>query len=233
MDALQSLGAATAVFVGGHFLLSHPLRQPLVGRMGAGPFLGLYSAFALLSFGWMVVAALAVPDAPPLWSAPGWAWGLAAFVMLLASILLAGSFVANPALPNATARMRAPSVARGVYAVTRHPMMWSFLLWAAVHAAIWPTSANLIVSAGFVILAFFGSLAQDRKKERLVGEPWREWEARTAFWPFGAQLSGRSGWQAVVPRPIILLAGLALWLAATAAHGWLGAPVVGPWHWFG
>ena len=56
MDGFASLIAACALFVGSHFLLSHPLRAPLVGRMGEKGFLGLYSLVALVSFGWMAWA---------------------------------------------------------------------------------------------------------------------------------------------------------------------------------
>lgn len=39
---MMLLIAATA-FVGTHFLMSHPLRAPLVSRLGEKGFLGLYS----------------------------------------------------------------------------------------------------------------------------------------------------------------------------------------------
>ena len=59
--ALLSLGVASLAFVGMHFLLSHPLRAPITGRIGEGPFLGLYSLVAFATLGWMVLAFLAAP----------------------------------------------------------------------------------------------------------------------------------------------------------------------------
>ena len=56
MTEMASLIAACVAFVGSHFLLSHPLRAPLVARLGTGPFMGLYSLVALASFAWLVVA---------------------------------------------------------------------------------------------------------------------------------------------------------------------------------
>jgi uncharacterized membrane protein len=41
-------------FVGFHLLLSHPLRAPLVGRLGERSFQGLYSVLSLLTFGLMI-----------------------------------------------------------------------------------------------------------------------------------------------------------------------------------
>ena len=38
---------AGIAFLGTHFLLSHPLRAPLVARVGEQAFLGLYSLVAL------------------------------------------------------------------------------------------------------------------------------------------------------------------------------------------
>jgi len=231
MNALTSLAAASFAFVGSHFLLSHPLRRPLVARVGEGPFLGLYSLVALATFGWLIWAALRSPGEPLWWVAPPWLWDVAAIVMLLASILLVGSLIGNPAAPDPTGKPHIPDQARGVLAITRHPMMWSFILWAAVHAILWGSAANLIIVAAIAILSFFGALAQDAKKERLLGADWKTWERRTAFWPFAAQISGRAGWGATLPRPGVWIGGLLLWLAATWAHGWLGAPAVGLWRW--
>jgi len=41
-------------FLATHFLMSHPLRAPLVRAMGEGPFRGLYSLIALITFGAMI-----------------------------------------------------------------------------------------------------------------------------------------------------------------------------------
>ena len=48
------LAIALIAFVGSHFLLSHPLRAPLVAQAGAGGFAGLYSLVAAATLGWAV-----------------------------------------------------------------------------------------------------------------------------------------------------------------------------------
>src|SRR5206468_3624603 len=59
-------------FVGTHFLMSHPLREPLVGRVGEGPFRGIYVVVALITFGAMVYFYHAIGREPErLWDATG------------------------------------------------------------------------------------------------------------------------------------------------------------------
>ncbi len=231
MTGIANLLAATTAFVGSHFLLSHPLRGPLTSRFGERGFLPIYGIVAIATFAWFIAAAASAPGEPVWWVAGQGVWDVATLVMLGAAILLAGSFVGNPAAVDPSLRPRIPAQPRGVLAITRHPMMWAFTLWGLVHAALWGSAANLIVAAGIVVLAFFGSRAQDAKKERLLGENWRAYEAKTSFWPFGAQVARRATWRAVVPGAGVLLGGLVFWLVATGVHGWLGGPVAGPWRW--
>lgn len=233
MDGNANLLAAAVAFVGSHFLLSHPFRRPLTAKLGERGFVPIYSLVALLTFAWFVGAAVAAPSGPAWWIAGPGLWDLATVVMLAAAVLLAGSLVGNPAMVDPTLKPRVPELPRGVLAVTRHPMMWAFTLWGAVHAVLWGTPANLIVALGIATLAFFGARAQDGKKAGLLGAAWQGWQAQTSFWPFGAQLARRASWAAAVPGPGVLLGGVALWLVATAAHSWLGGPVAGPWRWVG
>ena len=51
MTPQAGLFLSAIAFVGLHFLLSHPLRGPLVGRLGEKGFQGLYSVLAILTFG--------------------------------------------------------------------------------------------------------------------------------------------------------------------------------------
>ena len=135
MEGLGPVAAAAAAFVGAHFLLSHPLRKPIVDTVGSAAFLGIYSAVAAATLGLLALAYLAAPVGTLLWSVGDALWAAATVVMLLASILLMGSIVRNPALPNPGSPTAVPAEARGVYAVTRHPMMWAFALWGICHIA--------------------------------------------------------------------------------------------------
>jgi uncharacterized membrane protein len=220
---------ASIAFVGTHFLLSHPLREPLVRAAGEGAFLGIYSVVALATLIWMIIAYGRAPTTAFLWSVGDGLWALATALMLIASILLAGSLVKNPAFPMPGAPRTAPGPARGVYAITRHPMLWSFAIWGVAHILVYPTPKNFIITLAIMILSLLGATLQDRKKERLQPDVWPVWERQTSYVPFAAVVAGRArlgGFGLVA-----ILGGLAFWLAAT----WMHIPVsgwrAGLWRW--
>ena len=224
MTPVVSLALATLAFVGTHLLMSHPLRPGLVARLGEQGFLGVYSLISLATLGWMIFAYRVGTDADPLWLAPLAWWPFASGIMLVASILLVGSFARNPAFPHPGAKPRDIPPPRGVFAITRHPMNWSFMLWALVHLSLSGSPRNVVVAGGILILAFLGSLGQDRKKVRLLGETWRGWMAKTSFVPFGALLAGEAPWRNAAPSPGALVGGVLLWAVVTSYH----APLVSP-----
>jgi len=62
VEGLGPVAAAAAAFVGTHFLLSHPLRKPIVDTVGSAAFLGIYSSVAAGSDGsrWPILRHLRV-----------------------------------------------------------------------------------------------------------------------------------------------------------------------------
>lgn len=223
--------AAAAAFVGTHFLLSHPLRRPLVARIGEGPFLGLYSLVAAVTLMWLALAYRAAPMGPLLWPVGDGLWALATLLMLLASVLLVGSLIGNPALPDPTGAKKPVPDARGVYAITRHPMMWAFALWGVSHILVLPEPSNIILALAVILLALVGAAMQDRKKAALQPDFWSAWRARTSYWPFAAIAAGRARFGGF--RTHDLAGGLVLWLAATWAHLPLAGWAAGVWRWVG
>ena len=226
MSPLGCLALASAAFVGTHFAMSHPMRGWLIGRLGEKWFQAVYSLVALLTLAAMIWTYGPAADAEPapLWGAGEIGWIAASLLMWLGSILFVGSLRRNPAFPRVGAPIAQIGEARGVFAITRHPMNWGFALWAIVHAIVNPTPASLVVCATILILAIGGSAGQDAKKRRLMGDVWREWEARTAFVPFGRGLA--------LPDAFAFVVGTVLFLGASYAHGALGYQAAGPWHWF-
>lgn len=221
-EALLSLSAAAVAFVGTHFALSHPLRAPMVRMIGAGPFLGLYSLVALATFAWMVVAFRAAPPAD-LGGSGELGWIVATVLTLPALVLFLGSLRKNPALPDPGAAKAAAREPGGVFAVTRHPMMWGFALWAAAHIVLWWSTRTLIVASAVLFLALVGAHMQDRKKRVLMGDTWNGWEAKTGYWPRWTALP-RAGW-------LLWLVALALWLAITWSHIHAAGVPAGIWRW--
>ena len=218
MTPQMGLTGSALLFVGLHFLLSHPLRAPLVRAVGEGPFRGIYSLIAVASFGLMIYFYRMIGDEPPLWPVSEAYWMAGTLLMWLGSILFVGSFVGNPALPGARRPSGGP---RGVLAITRHPMMWGFALWAAVHLMVIATPKALVFDSAIIILALVGSAMQDRKKKRLMGQTWHEWSAQTAFVPFTRGLAS--------PGLFALVGGTVLLVVAA----WLHPMPVGPWRWIG
>lgn len=229
MGSMTSVTAAAVAFVGTHFILSHPLRKPLAGAIGERGFQGVYSLVAFLTFGWLVYAFRRAPVTAPLWPVGDVLWAIASVVMLIASILLMGSLIRNPALPTGGRPAPFPEVARGVFAVTRHPMMWSLALWGLSHIAVYPVVKNVVLGSAIVILALVGSALQDRKKEQLQPELWPAWESKTSYWPFAAVLAGRARLGGFGMHS--LAGGLVVWLVATWAHIPLTGWAAGIWRW--
>ena len=225
--ALASLLAASIAFVGTHFAMSHPLRAPMVRSLGETGFQIVYSLVSVATLGWMIAAFLATESRVPVlpWGYGTVEWIATSVLSLLALVLVVGSAgPANPAMGLPGAEDAARAKPAGVFALTRHPMMWGFALWAASHVVAAPTARTLIVSTAIAVLALVGSATQDAKKRRQMGEAWLAWEQRTSFAP-------RFGRMAAI-RPTTWLFGAVLWLLASAAHGWFGGMEAGVWRWF-
>ena len=233
MQPMSLFFTTGVLFVGTHFALSHPLRAPLASRMGERPFQLIYSIVAIATFILLIQAWRGMPPEPPLWAVGDGLWMVASVIVLFASILFMGSLIDNPALPAPNAAAAAQGAPRGVFAITRHPMMWGFSLWALAHALVVPTPGQFVLSGIIAFLALAGSAGQDIKKARLMGDSWRHWAARTSFVPFARQIGGRGSWIDTIPRPHALFGGIILWIAATWAHGALGYMVAGIWRWVG
>jgi uncharacterized membrane protein len=197
--------------------------------MGESGFLGVYSIVAIVTLIWMIIAYRAMPLTAPVWIVGDGLWVLATLLMLIASVLFAGSLIRNPAFPKPGAPNAAPGSARGVYAVTRHPMLWSFAIWGLAHILVYPIAKTFIVTMAIIILSLVGATLLDRKKERLQPQVWPVWERRTSYVPFAAILAGR----ARLGRfgLFATLGGLIFWLVATWAHIPLGGWPAGIWRW--
>jgi uncharacterized membrane protein len=213
----MGLFLSAIAFVGTHFLLSHPLRGPLVRSVGEMPFRGIYSLVALVTFGLMIYFYRVIGREPQLWVPGDVLWLVASLLMWLGSILFVGSFLGNPALPGARlARGRVPG---GVFAITRHPMMWGFASWAIVHLIIVGTPKAMVFDGAILLLAIGGSVGQDAKKRKLMGERFHEWAVQTAFFPFGRGVA--------YPGTVALIGGTLLFFLAT----WLHPMPAGFWRW--
>lgn len=226
MSDLLLLALLVGLFVVSHELLSHPLRAPLVARMGEKGFAVVYSLVALASFGSAVQLWRQMPK-ERLWDTPAGAYVPALAAMLVSSMFFVGSVSA----PNPAMMPGVKGEPKGLQRITRHPMMWSMAIWAGVHIMMTADPRTIVLAGGIGVLALFGTVLQDRKKKAqnpaYVGHM-----ARTSHLPFLAILGGRQPLSALWPGLVPVLGGLALWFLILWAHPMLiGVPAAG-WSYF-
>jgi uncharacterized membrane protein len=213
---MTTLAAATIVFLATHFVTSTPLRPVLVARLGEWPYRGAYSTVAFVTLGWMIWAYVKAPYAA-LW--PGLRL-VPLFVMPVVFVLIACGYYRNPTMVGADRLLRSEDPARGMIRVTRHPIMWGIMLWAAAHVLARGDLKGLIFFGGFLALAIVGTLLMDARKKQ-TNPDWPRFAAVTSHVPFVAIAQGRNrldwreiGWK----RPLI---GLAAFAAFFLLHPWL------------
>jgi uncharacterized membrane protein len=223
-QSLIMLTAANAAFVGTHFAMSHPLRAPMVKALGAGGFQGAYTLVSFATLAWVYFAFLGAPAADLGGSGDG-GWIIATLLTWPAMVLLAGSLIGNPALPTPMAEAQARAEPKGVFLVTRHPMMWGIGLWAASHMVLLWSTRTMITALAMGILALIGAKFQDGKKRGQMGDAWGEWSAKTTYWPRWSKLLSVG----MVP----LAAGTVLWLAGSWVHLWRAGIPAGVFKWLG
>jgi len=193
IDNGAQLYFATAAFLATHFIPATPLRGAIVNAIGEKAYLALYSLLAFATIGWMVWAYNRAP-LEPLWVGLRW---LPAAAMPFAFILLAcGILSRNPTIVGADKLLQSPDPARGMIRVTRHPVMWSFILWAGAHVLARGELGAMVFFGGFLILAALGAVLMDQRKARTLGEDWKRFAAVTSYFPFLAIAQGRNSFKA-------------------------------------
>ena len=221
---LLILAAALWVFV--HVGISGTrLRDAAVAQLGEGRFMLAFSIGSVVS---IVLLVLAWQNAETsfLWSAPAWLRWVLAILMLPAFVLFMASHKRNPTAVGNKGLGEEP---RGIQRVTRHPMLMSFAIWAAVHVIGNGDTASLVFFGAFLVTAVAGMPSIDAKLARRHGEAWRGFAAKTSIVPFGAILAGRNrlalaeiGWM----PPVI---GFVIWAALLHFHrGIFGVPALIP-----
>lgn len=217
MHGLGTLALAALVWVGVHVgIAGTQVRRAVVARTGEAAFRGLFSSVSVGAIVFLV-ASYRAASAPPLWQAPGWLQWALALVMLAAFVL----FVASVLVPNPTAvggERALDREPRGILRVTRHPMLWSFALWASVHVLGNGDAASALFFGAFLVTALVGMPSIDAKVARRDPEGWARLAAATSIVPFGAVAGGRNRW---VPGEIGWLApalGAALWAVLLYWH---------------
>ena len=221
--ALLPLAAASLAFAGGHFLLSSaPVRGPLVGLLGEGPFRAVYSVLMIAALGWMIVAYGRTAEQTAdtrLWDA-----GLLGppvvliFNYFAVVFLLCSLTTLNPTLYWTDGLHRDVAPGRGIYAVTRHPMLSAFALWSSSHLFVRGDMAGIVFFGAFLVLSTLGMVHLDARRRARADDAWRSFEAGTSRLPFRAILEGRRSFEPGEIGWWRIAAGTALYLAILYVH---------------
>lgn len=170
-------------FAGSHIALSSvDVRRRLVARIGETAFLGIYSLIALALFVPLVITYFRHKhDGPVLWMVPHttallWTMYLG---MAVAFVLVVAAFIR----PSPAAVIPGDTTPRGVYLITRHPLMMGLALFGLMHLLPNGSAADVAFFGGFAGFALIGAAHQDRRK--LATDPgFRRFYEATPFLPF-------------------------------------------------
>ena len=229
MGSFDTLFAAIAAFVAGHWLLaSVPVREPLVKWVGRQRFLVAYSAAMLAALLWVVHAYQAAPRVP-LWSPPP-VMGWATVVLMPPACLLV---VAGMTTPGTTAvggerfAQGPHDPAPGIHRITRHPVLMGVTLWALGHLTTVGDVGSVLLFGGMAALAVGGAVHIDLRRARALGPAWGPIRLTTSIVPFHAIVTRRTqmDWRGIgLWRPAV---ALLLYAGLAGAH--LGYGGVAPW----
>lgn len=211
--------AAIAVFLLAHAIPAHrPVRDALIRWVGETPYVVAYTAVTLAIVAWLGLAYARAPfvEIWPFRTELRW---VPLVVMAPACVLLvAGLGSRNPLSLGAGSQGYDPA-RPGIVAVTRHPLMWAFVLWAGGHLAPNGDLASILMFGLLLGLGLMGPASLDAKRrDRLGPEAWNRLAAGTANVPLAALLAGRAAWRVSWIGWARLLGGLALYAALLWAH---------------
>jgi uncharacterized membrane protein len=208
--------AFTATHLG---MSSLRLRPRLVALLGEVGFLGLYSGVALIIFVPLIRLYFTSKHAGALiWSVPRGpllSW-LVYAGMGVAFILLVSSFLR----PSPGGMVPGDPTPRGVYRITRHPMVMAFVVFALFHLLPNGFAADVAFFGGFAFFALAGAAHQDQRK-LVVGPPgYRDFYEHTPFLPF----TGRDTLAGLRElSPIAVVAGILIAVTIRYFHSsWFG-----------
>lgn len=181
---------AFSIFLLLHIVPALPgIRAALIGRIGRRPYLATYSLLSIAVLAWVFQAALAM-DFVVLWEPAAWqAWITLVTAPVGLFLVLAGLFSANPL--SVTVRP-GEDVPGAITAVTRHPVLWGFWLWAAGHMVPNGDLRSFVLFGSFTLFAAAGVVIVERRNRKRLGRAWGPLSAGTSILPFAAIVFGRT-----------------------------------------
>jgi uncharacterized membrane protein len=229
---MSMLILAAAVFLALHLLVAGTrVRDALTGRIGQGPYMGLFSLASIAGLVWLGVAFAAArigPSNDVLWSATSATRWLQLGLQLVAMLFIVpGLTTPNPTSVRQEATLQKVDVVKGMLRITRHPFLWGVAVWAVGHLIVNGDAASIVLFASMLLLALFGTVSIDAKRRRALGKTWDAFAAQTSNVPFAAIAAGRQrlnvaeiGWWRIALAVIV-------WAALAWGHPYLfGVPAL-------
>jgi uncharacterized membrane protein len=220
---MVNLLAAALFFVLLHLLVAGTrVRDALTGRIGQGPYMGLFSLASIGGLVWLGFA-FAQGRAEP-WNTAYWNLTPAtrhiqiALQLVAMLLIVPGITTPNPTSVRQEGALERPDVVKGMLRISRHPFLWGVAIWALGHLLVNGDRASIVLFASMFALALFGTASIDAKRKRALGATWDTFAAQTSNVPFAAILAGRQklklgeiGWWRLVLAMLI-------WAALGWAH---------------
>ena len=218
MDAWMVL-LGWILFAGTHMGLSaEPFRGSLVSKMGEKGFQGLYSLISFVTFGFVITAYVMSRGESGLFMEQGVdnqiVMSVCNLLMIFAFIVFFSGFINGTPMGMAPAKREAFGITR----ITRHPMNMSFALFGLSHLLTNRLAADWFFYGGFVLYGYFGSLHQDRKKIRQLGDELAAFVATTSIVPFMAIITGKQKLKPGEISKLAVLLGVVISLVAKVLH---------------
>lgn len=138
------------IFFGAHLFTASArrAREALIGRLGAGPYKGLYSVVSIVGFV-LIILGWPKADGAVLFVSPYWMIHVVYLLMFIALVLLASAYLPKGKI--------APAV--------KHPMLASVKIWAFAHLLVNGDVRSLLLFGAFLAYAVFDRIAVKRRGE--------------------------------------------------------------------